>query len=57
MILLPCNGTNFGQSRVDQITQLLNSRTLEGEGSKDALSASPANDHESSDHQPDDEVK
>uniref|UniRef100_A0A1S3Z523 Branchpoint-bridging protein n=1 Tax=Nicotiana tabacum TaxID=4097 RepID=A0A1S3Z523_TOBAC len=42
-------------SRVDQITQLLNSRTLEGEGSKDALSASPANDHESSDHQPDDE--
>ncbi|XP_009801018.1 uncharacterized protein LOC107793768 [Nicotiana tabacum] len=43
------------QSRVDQITQLLSSRTLEGEGSKDALSASPAKDHESSDHQPNDE--
>lgn len=43
------------QSRVDQITQLLNSRSLEGEGSKDSLLASPAKDHESSDHQPNDE--
>ncbi|CAN4114102.1 unnamed protein product [Withania somnifera] len=43
------------QSRVDQITQLLASRSLEGESSRDSLSASPAKDHESSDHQPDDE--
>lgn len=43
------------QSRVDQITQLLSSRSLEGEGGKDSLSASPAKDHESSDHQPNDE--
>lgn len=43
------------QSRVDQITQLLSSRSLEGEGSKDSLSASPAKDHESSDHQLNDE--
>ncbi|KAH0724262.1 hypothetical protein KY285_000116 [Solanum tuberosum] len=41
--------------RVDQITQLLSSRSLEGEGSKDSLLASPAKDHESSDHQPTDE--
>lgn len=43
------------QSRVDQITQLLSSRGLEGEGSKDSLLASPAKHHESSDHQPNDE--
>ncbi|KAJ8574108.1 hypothetical protein K7X08_025913 [Anisodus acutangulus] len=43
------------QNRVDQITQLLSSRSLEGEGSKDLLSASPAKDHESSDHHPNDE--
>ncbi|KAM3397868.1 leucine-rich repeat extensin-like protein 5 [Capsicum galapagoense] len=43
------------QSRVDQITQLLSSRSLEGEGSKDSYSASPAKDQESSDHQLNDE--
>ncbi|CAN4089768.1 unnamed protein product [Withania somnifera] len=43
------------QSRVDQITQLLTSRSLEGEGSRDSLSVFPAKDHESSDHQPNDE--
>ncbi|XP_015167128.1 uncharacterized protein [Solanum tuberosum] len=45
------------QRRVDQITQLLSSRSLEGEGSKDSLLASPAKDHESSDHQPTDECE
>ncbi|KAH0728928.1 hypothetical protein KY289_000116 [Solanum tuberosum] len=36
-------------------TQLLSPRSLEGEGSKNSLLASPAKDHESSDHQPNDE--
>ncbi|XP_060196749.1 uncharacterized protein LOC132626045 [Lycium barbarum] len=43
------------QSRVDQITQLLSSRSLEGEVSKDSLPDSPAKDYESSDHHPTDE--
>lgn len=51
ILLCLCGGTNFGQTRIDQISQLLTFGVLELEHSEDSFATSESHHWKTSEHQ------